>query len=120
MSQDTSKKAREVTIYCDQGNRKNVVRKIGFKNEVWMDEMRTGTESTFVCKATYEELKQQAQKMREALEFYAQGGACEYPALKFNSVKDIHEMPMMILEMATKTARLALEQFDEFMKASGK
>lgn len=64
---DSQKPPREVTIYCDKGNGRHFVRKIGFKDAVWMDSMKTGTESTFVCKVAYDKLLARIERLRDRL-----------------------------------------------------
>lgn len=62
----------EITIYCDKSNSRNVIRKIGFKDEPWMDKMKTGTSIDFIEKRYMVELQSKLDVAKKALEFYAQ------------------------------------------------
>lgn len=71
----------EITIYCDKSNSRNVIRKIGFKDELWMDKMKTGTSIDFIEKRYVFELQTKLDVAKNALKLIAEtnhGKDCDH------------------------------------------
>lgn len=58
---------KKVTIYCDKSNSRGVIRKIGFRDAVWMDDMKTGTYIDFIEHSAYLSLQAENERLAKEL-----------------------------------------------------